>query len=167
MVKFRSDVSVVPILSDFGVSSRERADMDFFLPSMTRQEFAPECDINTLMERYEKSGVISHVNRAQPVYMDMTVLPDLREGLDLMREATNAFLALPAKVRREFDNDPVQFVEYAQNTENIERMREWGLAPPIPPEAAPMRVEVVSGLPPAADLGEAAKPLAAKPAKGS
>lgn len=126
-----SEALVIPVMTDFSVSSRERDDMGVFLPSLTRQEFADECDINTLMERYEKSGVISHVNRAQPVYMDMTVMPDLREALDLMRDATLAFNSLPAKVRREFDNDPQQFVDYAQNPDNIERMREWGLAPPV------------------------------------
>lgn len=138
---------IVSAMSDFGIGSRERADMDVFPPSLTRQEFAEECDINTLMDRYEKSGVISHVNRAQPKYFDMTVMPDLREALDMMRDASIAFSSLPAKVRREFDNDPQQFVDYAQNPENIDRMREWGLAPPPPVEAPPMKVSIVGDLP--------------------
>lgn len=134
---------IVSAMADFGIGSRERADMSEFPPSLTRQEFAEECDINTLMDRYEKSGVISHVNRAQPKYFDMTVMPDLREALDVMRDASIAFAALPAKVRREFDNDAQQFVDYAQNPENIDRMREWGLAPPAPLPPEPQLVRVV------------------------
>lgn len=135
---------IVSAMNDFAIGSRERADMSFFAPSLTRQEFAEECDINTLMERYEKSGVISHVNRAQPIYMDMTDLPDLREGLDIMREATTAFMALPAKVRREFDHDPVKFVEFAGNKDNLERMREWGLAAPVAAAPEPILVKVMA-----------------------
>lgn len=141
---------IVAGLSDFGISSRERADMNFFPPSLTRQEFAEECDINTLMERYEKSGVISHVNRAQPVYMDLTVMPDLREALDIMRDATIAFNSLPARTRFEFDNDPQKFVDYAQNPDNIGKMREWGLAPPAALPDAPIEVRVVPEPAPAA-----------------
>ena len=37
----------------------------------TKQEFRDECDINVLMERYEKSGVISHMNKATPQYLDL------------------------------------------------------------------------------------------------
>lgn len=155
---------VVPPLADFNVSSRERADISDFGPSLTRQEFAAECDINTLMERYEKSGVISHVNRAQPIYMDLTVIPDLRDALDLMRDATTSFMSLPAATRREFDNDPQKFVDYAQNPDNIERMREWGLAAPKPVAEPPVMVRVVPE--PEAPTAGAAPP-AGKPAKGS
>lgn len=140
-----------PEFVDFAAGSNRRGDLDVFLPSLTRQEFAEECDINTIMARYEAGGAVSHVNKAQPMYMDMTAIPDLREALDIMRDATISFNSLPAKVRREFDNDPQKFVDYAQNPENLARMREWGLAAPAPVEALPMRVEVVPAAVPAAD----------------
>lgn len=132
---------------DFAVAHDVRCFMDSFDPSKTRQEFAEECDINVLMERYEKGGAITHVNKAMPIYMDVTALPDLRGALDIMREASLAFASLPARARREFDNDPQLFVDFAQNPENIERMREWGLAPPPPGEPPAVRVEVVNPIP--------------------
>lgn len=153
-------------LSDFGfVVHPIRGDQSVFPPSLTRQEFAEECDINTIMARYESGGAITHVNRATPSYMDMTEMPDLRGALDIMRDASIAFASLPAKVRKEFDNDPQKFVDFAQSPENLEKMREWGLAPMPDSEPLPFKVEVVSGLPPSADLGDEAKPLAGKPAK--
>lgn len=115
------------------------------LPSLTRQEFAEECDINHLMAKYEKTGLLpSHMNKAEPRYLDVSDVPDLRTALDLLDQSTAAFMALPATVRREFDNDPVKFVEFAQDPENIEQLRTWGLAEPLPQETPPTRVEVVN-----------------------
>lgn len=154
----------LPVMIDFHLQHTMRGDMDFFEPSKTRQEFAEECDINTLMARYEAGGAITHVNKAMPVYMDVTQLPDMRGYLDIMREASTAFFSLPANVRREFDNDPQKFVDFAQAPENIDRMRGWGLAPPVPVEEPPIRVQMVpvAGAP---DLGDG--PPAPKPQKGS
>lgn len=145
-------------LYDFYKSSGVRGDFDSFEPSLTRQEFAEECDINTIMERYEKTGAISHVNRAEPVYLDTTLYPGLQASMDAFREAGVAFNALPAVVRREFDNDPQKFVEFAVNPENLGRMREWGLAAPEKLPDAPMRVEVVSPAAPAPASSGAPEP---------
>lgn len=116
------------------------------LPSLTRQEFAGECDINALMAQYEKTGLLPQaaVNRSEPRYLDVSDVPDLQSALFLLSEATNAFMALPAITRREFDNDPVKFIEYAENPDHIDRLREWGLAPPKPVPPAPQEVKVVA-----------------------
>lgn len=149
-----------PQLYDFYKTSGVRSDMDRFDPSMTRQEFAPECDINTIMERYEATGAISHVNRAEPMYLDTTLYPELQGAMDLYREASVSFNALPAKVRREFDNDPQKFIDFASDPENLPRMREWGLAEPEKVPDAPIRVEVTNQ----ALAGDAPPGGASKPA---
>jgi phage internal scaffolding protein len=148
------------VFTDFYKTSGMRGDFDRFEPSLTRQEFAEECDINTIMARYEASGVISHVNRAIPMYLDTTDYPDLQGAMDQFREASLAFNALPAAVRREFDNDPQLFVDFASNSENLPRMREWGLAPPLKAPDEPMAVRVVEPAP--AAPGSAAAPPAPK-----
>lgn len=119
--------------------------------SLTRQEFADECDINNIMSKYQQVGVVSHINPAAPLYVDYSDAPDLVTALNMLRDADDQFMQLPAKVRREFDNDPVKFVEFASNEENIDKMREWGLAPPEVVPEPPMRVEVVN--PPPLDAG--------------
>lgn len=119
-------------------------------PSMTRQEFAEECDINSLMKRYEGHGTsINHLLASSAQggsYIDFADLPqDLMGYMQFMQAADAAFMSLPAVVRREFDNNPVAFVEFASDPQNIEQMRAWDLAPPAaakspaegPPEAAP------------------------------
>lgn len=127
----------------------DRANPKFYcdcsnLPSLTRQEFAADCDINTLMSRYEKTGVINHFNKSTPQYLDISETPDLQNALTILAEANAAFMRLPAKTRREFDNDPVKFVDFASDEKNIAQMREWGLAEPLPITPEPMKVEVVN-----------------------
>lgn len=139
---------------DFYKSSGVRGDIGEFEPSLTRQEFAEECDINSIMQRYETTGAISHVNRAEPMYLDTTLYPGLQASMDAFREASAAFNALPAVVRREFDNDAQRFVDFAVDPQNIEKLREWGLATPIPEPAPAIKVEVVSP-PPSPDSSAA------------
>ena len=128
-------------------------------PSMTREEFADECDINQIMRKYEKHGVITHVARSQPRYVDFADAPDFQSAMNQLIEAEAAFMTLPARVRKEFDNDPTLFVEYASDPDNLEQMREWGLAPPEKAPDAPMRVEVVNA--------PETKPGDGEPGKGS
>lgn len=108
-------------------------------PSLTRQEFAEECDINTLMARYEGHviGGPGNMSAQQPMYADFTQVPtNLLEYMLFMDEAERSFMSLPAQVRREFDNSPHMFVDFASDPENLGQMRTWGLAPPAPPEPA-------------------------------
>lgn len=140
-------------------------------PSLTRQEFAEECDINTIMQRYD--GYLSDPMRSmrEPRYVDFADMPqDLMGFMRLQQEAADAFMTLPAQVRKEFENDPIQFVAFAADPGNLEQMREWGLAAPSKEQAAER--EAIAGLatakepPPAPPSGEAA-PLekgAGKPA---
>lgn len=114
-------------------------------PSMTRQEFAEECDINEIMARYEKHGQWPmKPNDYVPTYVDFVGMPDLQGAMASMDAARDAFMQLPAKVRKEFDNDAMRFVEFAQDGNNQKQLREWGLAEPEKAPEPPMRVEVVS-----------------------
>lgn len=128
-------------------------------PSMTRQEFMEECDINTIMARYD--AYLSDPMRSirEPQYIDFTVMPDDLIGvMNQLNEASDAFYRLPALVRREFDNNPVLFADFACDPGNLEQMREWGLAPPAKAPEPPMRVEVVNPAPPEKPPGDDKKP---------
>lgn len=122
-------------------------------PSMARQEFAEECDINSLMKRYEghatggPSGLQMMGDPSKMFYADFTIMPSsLQEFHSFMDTAQAAFMSLPAVVRKEFDNDATMFVDFASDADNLAQMRTWGLAPPEKVEAPPQKVEVVGGL---------------------
>lgn len=123
----------------------DRVPADIGGPSMTRQEFADECDVNLIMAKYEKFGVWPNTDRqAEPKYVDFSEMPDFHGCMNMLVEAEAAFMSLPATVRRDFGNDAAAFVEFAQKPENLDKMREYGLAPPPAPEPEPQRVSVVS-----------------------
>lgn len=124
-------------------------------PSMTREEFAAECDINTIMKKYAVTGVVGHVNPVQPRFIDAVGVPDLMTALNTMSDAQQAFMQLPAVVRREFDNDAMEFVKFASESENLPKLRQWGLAAPEKAPDAPMRVEVVNPPSPVESGGKA------------
>lgn len=135
----------------------KRVSLDASHDGKTRQEFADECDINVLLAAYERNGVLNHYNSSEPAYFDVTNVPDLQESLDIVARAEMAFMTLSAKVRAEFENDPVKFVAYAEDPANLERMREWKLAPPAPVEPGPVQVALsdaqvdsIAGRPPKA-----------------
>lgn len=120
-------------------------------PSKTRQEFSAECDIGNILARYENTGVISHINQRQPVYLDCENVPDLRTAIEAVRVAEEAFMTLPATVRAKFDNDPIAWHDFAVDPANIGQMREWGLAAPEKVDPPPTKVEVVNPAVPAAE----------------
>ena len=125
--------------------------------SMTKQSFRDECDINVLMRRYEKTGLLDHVNTHQGDYGDFINAPDFHTAMNQILTAEHMFQSLPARIRARFANDPGAFLEFAQNPENADEMAELGLIPapgpsepdtePVaespapPPETAPKRAQ--------------------------
>lgn len=105
-------------------------------PSLTRQEFAEDADINVLMARFPNSGILPPL--VAPEYVDFTQVPgDLMSQLEVFDRAAAAFMTLPAQVRKEFENNPHAFVSFAVDPVNLEQMRTWGLAPPAEVPDAP------------------------------
>lgn len=112
-------------------------------PSMTRQEFMEECDINSIMKKYDAYLSDPMRSMREPMYLDMTAVPDnLMSAMELLNAARDAFYRLPAQVRKEFDNDPVAFADFAADPANVKEMREWGLAAPEKAPEPPIRVQV-------------------------
>ncbi len=107
-------------------------------PSMTKQAHKDECDINRIMAKYQKTGVITHVSRYSMEYGDATNL-DYQTALNTVLEAQRMFADLPSSVRRRFDEDPAQFLAFVQDPENVEEMRSLGLVD-IPEEPIPIPV---------------------------
>lgn len=123
------------------LTPRMRVSIDFKdSPSMTKQEFKRECDINNIMARYLKTGIIDHVNKFQGDYADLGTPCDFQTAQNILIEAEDAFASLPSKIRKRFDNNPGEFLAFVQDPGNEQEMRELGLLkpePPKPPEKAP------------------------------
>lgn len=97
--------------------------------SKAQQHMADECDINKIMEKYEKTGLVTHVNRFQGDYSDYLDTPeDLHDAMNRVIEAENMFMTLPAKVRARYDNDPAKFLDFVDKADD-KALNEAGLLP--------------------------------------
>jgi phage internal scaffolding protein len=103
------------------------------LPSLTQQHLKPEVDINNIIAKYNRQGVIEHVNNAVAEYGDFSAVNEYQESLNMVIRAQESFAALPSHIRKLFDHDPGQFFEFATDPENASEMISLGLAAP-PPE---------------------------------
>lgn len=114
---------------------RMRVALEFQKPDgLTKQSMRDECDINKLMSKYQKTGLMSHLARFQGRYEDVTGAVDYRTALDIVRSAQDMFMTLPSNVRAQFSNDPGEFLHFASNPANAGKLVELGLAKPILPE---------------------------------
>lgn len=96
--------------------------------SLAVQSAMDECNINNIMKRYAKTGLIDHVNQHTGEYGDFADATDFLESQIIVQEASNMFNTIPAGVRKHFDNSPSKFLDFVQNEENFDAMVEMGLA---------------------------------------
>lgn len=85
------------------------------------------CDIKGIMESYSKTGHLPYVNQKEPVYADVSNLPSFMEAHEIVQEAREAFMELPAAVRKKLDNNPANLEEYLSQEENWEEAAKYGL----------------------------------------
>lgn len=98
-----------------------------FGPGLCQQEFADDCDINSIMRRYANSGTVPVFADKQPFYVDNTELMSFQDMQNVLISAREAFMSLPADVRKQFDNDPIAFADFASDSANNEKLREWNM----------------------------------------
>lgn len=114
-----------------------------FGKSRTRQSEAAATNINAIMRKYEKTGLLPKGDARQAFYADVSEMGDYRTALENVRLAEESFMELPATLRREFQNDPAEFLDFCSDPTNRDKMAEMGLIekkvedrPDPPPKAA-------------------------------
>jgi len=100
----------------------------------THQSFKDESNINLIMAKYAKTGLLDHLNTHQGDYGNFIGYEDYHTSMNQIREAEAAFSTIPSKIRERFGNDPGQFLTFVQNPDNVDEMVEMGLARKAPPE---------------------------------
>ena len=125
------------------MSERKRVMKMLCKPSLTRQEFKNECDLEIVLGKFAKTPEGSQALRnAQGFaeglrFEDVSCVPDFRSCRDIARRAEEHFMALPAQIRRRFDNDAAAFVDFVQDPANLEELRTLGLANSAAPVSSP------------------------------
>ncbi len=106
-------------------------------PSMTQQNFRDETNINLILAKYAKTGLLDHVNKYGGQYADMPDQDDYQGAMNLVMEAQSMFEELPSGIRAKFENDPGQFLDFVDDPLNRDEAIEMGLFPSPAPAVAP------------------------------
>lgn len=113
-------------------------------PSRAQQHFRDECDINVLVDRFQRTGM-----PPPPQAPDLAVFDDVfdfQTAMDAVVSARESFQTLSATVRARFHNDPGEFLNFVHDADNRDEAIKLGLLTPIPDPVAPepQRVVVVN-----------------------
>lgn len=108
--------------------------------SKTKESFAKDADLNVLVKRFGIHGVpVLPIDPSQ--FGDFSGAPDLREALEIMRDATDQFNALPARIRNRFVNDPAELLSFLRNPENREEAIYLGLIAKTPEKGSQAEIQ--------------------------
>ena len=97
--------------------------------SRTQQHQAERADINFIVARVLKSDmpILVSGRAGEAQFGDFTRGQDLQSALDSIQRVSELFMELPSEVREEFDNDPVELLEFLEDPANQEEALELGL----------------------------------------
>nr|WAE43787.1 MAG: internal scaffolding protein [Microviridae sp.] len=107
---------------------------------VTKQSDLKDCDINIIMKKYERTGLLPDLILKDGRYGDFSDVPTYQESCEIVRAAQEQFDALGVDIRNRFNNDPVQFLAFASNDANYDEMARMGL---IKPEVLKARQEAI------------------------
>lgn len=115
--------------------------------SRTRQEFVNDTDINRIVDKYTKTGVLPFAGRKNlGMYADVSEIPDYGSALAFVVHAKEQFNKLDVNVRKRFHNSPQELLDFLKDENNREEAVKLGLVekgmaleeiPPIEPEPEP------------------------------
>lgn len=94
--------------------------------SGAKQSFAAECDINNIMAKYQRTGVLEWLNKHEGRYGDAVGM-DYAQAMATVAAAESMFEDLPSSMRQRFENDAGKFVQYLDDPRNDEEAIAWGL----------------------------------------
>ena len=88
-------------------------------PSKTIQSDAHKADINEILAQYEQVGIVTHLNKVDAKYMDVSEFTDFSDAMRQLRMAEQEFKKLPSKVRELFNHDVAEWLDAAHDPMRI------------------------------------------------
>lgn len=116
--------------------------------SLAVQSARDETDINTIVKRFGLTGELPG-DVDMPLSGDYTGIGDFHDAMNVVRQAQEEFLRVPADIRARFQNDPQLFSDFFHDPVNQDEAIRLGLATrkPVPAPVEPMLVKVVAEKP--------------------
>lgn len=102
--------------------------------SKVQEQFADACQTDTIIRKYNAMGVNPFIAAGGSQYLDTTEIPSFVCAQNAQVKVKEYFDGLPADIRLEFNNDPMQFAEVVSDPRNADYLREIGVLAPLPAE---------------------------------
>jgi len=93
---------------------------------ITEQSHKSQCDVNKIIAKYNKTGLISHVSEIKAEFGDIPAV-DYKEMQDRLVKMNNEFDKLPYQIKKRFGNNPYALISFMENAENRKEAEDLGL----------------------------------------
>jgi len=108
-------------------------------------EFTKDCYVNRIVDRYMRTGRINMRNGVG-MYADVTKLPlDYLKASEFVKRAENDFMRLNVNVRKRFNHNPQDLIDFLSDNKNRDEAVKLGLVKPSqepPAQLAPQVGEI-------------------------
>jgi len=92
----------------------------------TKQSFKAECDVNNIVAKYQRTGILAFNEKHEARYFDTTGI-EFAHAMQVVAEGNQMFADLPSSMRKRFHNDPVAFMEFVHNPANFDEGVKLGI----------------------------------------
>lgn len=98
-------------------------------PGLTKQSMKDDADINFIIEKYNRTGVINFRQNRSGEYLDVSEYPiDFQDAMNTVIKAQDMFNDMPSELRKRFGNDPGTFLDFVHDPANKEALYDLKLA---------------------------------------
>jgi len=101
-------------------------DKDGKVITMTEQAHKDECDVNNIIKKYDKTGLINHVSKINAMYGDVSPI-DFKSAQDMLIDVRRKFDEMPSDIRKRFRNSPYEMLKFLSDPENRNEAIKIGL----------------------------------------
>lgn len=116
-------------------------------PGLTKQEFKDACDINKIIAKYEKTGMIEALSNGEPFYGDVSNIKGYQEAVEKVQEAQELFYKMSPVIREKFDNDPEKMINFLDDKKNYDEALKLGMVVERPKTDSGASTPVAGGTP--------------------
>jgi hypothetical protein len=97
----------------------------------TRQSEADQADINKIIKRLDRDGILplSAFTQREGAFLDVSEVPDFASAMQQVDKARDYFMSLPATSRAMFDNDPAKLLDAVRREDSLQLLVDAGVIP--------------------------------------
>lgn len=124
----------------------QKEGVKFKQPSLTRQSEKDSCDVNKIMERFNRTGVFPQ-QITSPFYGDATGV-NYQEAMEIIADAKETFESLPNAAKKAFNYNPQLFMEALNDSspENTKKLLKLGILVERKRDAGQILESIESGI---------------------